>query len=88
MNIEVIENEDNKLKIKIDDLTLVNLLNETIWRKATKSLDYSAYIIEHPYLSKPVLTVKSKDPKKTVIDAAEQIIEDAGKLKKSLEKEK
>ncbi len=88
MQIEVLENEDNVLKIKTDDLTLVNLLNETIWKKATKSLDYSAYRIEHPYLSKPVLIVKSKDPKKTLIDAAEQVIEDVGKLKKSLEKGK
>lgn len=88
MNIEVIENKDDNLKIKIDDLTLVNLLNETIWRKATKSLDYSAYSIEHPYLSKPVLIVKSKDPKKTVIDAAERIAEDVAKLKKELEKAK
>ncbi len=88
MQIEVIENKDNMLKVKIDDLTLVNLLNEAIWKKATKALDYSAYNKDHPYLSQPVLTVKGKDPKKAVLDAADNIIDNVKKLKSSLEKGK
>ncbi len=76
------------MKVKIDDLTLVNLLNEAIWKKATKSLDYSAYNKDHPYLSQPVLTVKGKDPKKAVLDAADNIIDNVKKLKSSLEKGK
>ncbi len=88
MNIEVLKNEDSVLKVKMDDLTLVNLLNEAIWKKATKALDYSAYNRDHPYLSQPVLTVKGKDPKKAILDAAEQVIDNAKKLKSSLEKAK
>jgi len=83
MKIEVLENEDEKVKLELhDNLTLVNLLNENIWKQ--KGVDMSAYSLQHPYMSKPVLLVKSKNPKKTIIDAAEQIIEDIEELKKQL----
>ena len=82
MKIEVIEKGDEKLKIKIDDMTLDNLLNENIWKQ--RGIDYAAYNVEHPYLAQPVLTVKSKDPKKTLIEAADKIAEDAKELKKKL----
>ncbi len=85
MNVEVLEKEDEKLKIKIDDMTLVNLLNENIWKQ--RGFDFAAYSVEHPYLSQPVLTVKGKDPKKTLIEAAERIIEDAKELKKKFSKD-
>jgi DNA-directed RNA polymerase subunit L len=81
MKIEVLENEKDKVKLEIhDNLTLVNLLNENVWKQ--KGVDVSAYSTQHPYLSKPVLLVKAKDPKKVILDAAEQIIEDATELKK------
>lgn len=81
MKIEVLENEKEKVKMEIhDNLTLVNLLNENIWKQ--KGTDISTYAMEHPYLSKPVLLVKSRNPKKTILDAAEQIIADANELKK------
>jgi len=82
MNITVLENEKDKLKIDIDDLTFVNVLNEVIWNQDRASLDYAGYSIDHPYLANPVLVVKSRNPKKTVIDAAEQIIKDVNALKK------
>ncbi len=81
MKIEVLENEKNKVKLEIhDNLTLVNLLNENIWKQ--KGVDISTYSMQHPYMSKPVLLVKAKDPKKVILDATEQIIEDATELKK------
>ena len=80
MKLEVIENEDGKLKIKVPDLTLVNLVNENIWHQ--KGIDVSAYAPEHPYLEQPVLLVKAKNPKKAVLDAIGQIQDDAKDLKK------
>jgi len=80
MKIEVLENEDEKLKIKLDtNLTLVNLLNDVLWRQ---KVSVAAYKVEHPYLSKPVLLVKSKNPKKSVLDAADQILEDLAAFRK------
>lgn len=79
MKIEVLENEKEKIKIEVADVTLVNLLNENIWKE---KVEFSAYNIDHPYLSKPVLVVKSKNPKKSVVDAAERILEDVKAARK------
>lgn len=80
MKIEVIENEKEKIKIEVPDVTFVNLLNESIWKEKGES----AYNIEHPYLSKPVLTIRGKNPKKSVTDAAERIIEEMKAARKQL----
>ncbi|MFH1630829.1 MAG: RpoL/Rpb11 RNA polymerase subunit family protein [Candidatus Aenigmatarchaeota archaeon] len=85
MNVKVLEQNDDKLKIELDDLTLVNLLHENLWK--TK-IDYSAYVKDHPYLSQPVLVVKSKDPKKSLTEAADKIIDDCATIKKKFGKSK
>ena len=60
MKIEVLEDEKDTLKIEIhDNQTLVNLINENLWQQ---KVDMAAYRIDHPYLSKPVLIVKAKNP--------------------------
>ena len=83
MPIKVLENSENSLKLEIDDLTLVNLLNENLWQlKGTKM---AAYAKHHPYIAKPVLVVKGRNPKKLLLDAAEQIIEDASEMRKQLD---
>ena len=86
MKIDVLENEDSKLKIRIhDNLTLVNLLNENLRQQ---KIDVAAYKKEHIYLSQPELLVRSKDPKKHLLDAAGQIIEDVETLRKKLKAQK
>lgn len=86
MKVEVLEDENDVLKIEIhDNLTLVNLLNENIWKQ--RGLDYAAYAQDHPYISKPVLVVKSKNPKRSLLDAADRIIEDVKELRKQFERE-
>jgi DNA-directed RNA polymerase subunit L len=80
MKIEVLEDEDSKLRMRIHtSLTLVNLLNDKIW---SQKVDVSAYKMEHPYLSKPLLMVRAKNPKKAVLDAATAIIEDVKDFRK------
>ncbi len=83
MKIEVVENEDNKLKIMIHtNFTLVNLLNEKIWKQRA---EISAYRMENLYPERPLLLVKGKNPKKSVLDAAEEIIEDVKEFRKHFE---
>ena len=85
MKIEVLEDEKDTLKIEIhDNQTLVNLINENLWQQ---KVDMAAYKIDHPYLSKPVLIIKSKNPKKSLLDATEQVIEDVKELRKKLQVE-
>jgi len=83
MKIDVLENDDNKLKIELHtNLTIVNLLNENIWKQ---KVDVSAYRTDHPYLSRPILMVKSKNPKKSILDAATEIIEDVKEFRKQFQ---
>lgn len=82
MKITVLEKDDDKLKIEMDDLTLVNLLNENIWKKKVK---YAAFSVDHPYLSKPILIVKGTNPGKIMLDAAGQVIDDVEELRKKIE---
>jgi len=83
VNVKLIEEKKDTLKVEIDDVTLVNLLNENIWMQ--RGIEFSAYNIDHPYLAKPVITVRSKNPKKALIDAADKIIDDVDTLKKKLQ---
>lgn len=82
--MKILENDKEKLKIEIEDLTFINVLNETIW--AQKGVEFSAYSVEHPYMSKPVLLVNGKNPEKTIKDAANQIKENVQDLKKKWDK--
>ena len=84
MNVKVVEKGKEKLRIEVDNIFLVNLLNENIWKQ--RGVRFSAYTRDHPYLSEPQLLVKSKNPKKTILNAADQIIEDVKNLQKQLKK--
>ncbi len=83
MKIDVLKNEDDKLKIELHtNLTFVNLLNENIWKQ---KIDVAAYKMDHPYLSRPVMMIKGKNPKKAVLDAATQIIEEVKEFRKQFQ---
>ena len=63
------ERKPSKLKLNVlgETHTFLNLITEYSWlAKASQA----SYIIEHPYLSDPMLIVRSSDPKKTLKDAA------------------
>lgn len=82
MNVEIVEENEGMMKVRIDDTsTLVNLLNENVWKQ---KVDYSAYSIDHPYMAKPVIVVKAKNPKKSILDAAEETISQLKDLKKQI----
>lgn len=83
MNVKILENKEDMIKIELNDLTFVNLLNDYVWKKRVQ---YAGYSVDHPYLSKPILIVKGKSPKALVINAAKQIAEDASALKKNAQR--
>ena len=83
MQVRILESKDDMIKIELNDLTFVNLLNDYIWKKRVQ---YAGYAVDHPYLSKPVLTVKGKSPKTLAINAAKAITEDVSVLKKNVQK--
>lgn len=83
MEIKLLEQTDDKAKVEVDSLTLVNLLNDALWKE---KIEWAAWAREHPYLSKPVISVKAKDPKKALVAAAEAIQSDAEAIKKAFSK--
>jgi DNA-directed RNA polymerase subunit L len=74
MELKVVESKPDTLRIKVsgETHTLLNILTEYAWEVKAKQ---ATYIIDHPYLSSPELMVKSSDPKKTLSDAAQVIID-------------
>jgi len=83
MELKVLEESEDKVKLEIDDLTFVNLLNEALW---DQKIEWSAWARDHPYLAKPIISIKAKDPKKALIGAAEDIQADAEAIKKAFVK--
>jgi DNA-directed RNA polymerase subunit L len=84
VKIEILEETDDKLKIKVhDNTTLVNLINENLW---LQKIELAAVTVDHPYLSQPVLTIRSKKAKKALLDATEKIVDDVKELKKKTAK--
>ena len=83
MDINVLSKEGEKVELEINDLTFINLLHETLWKK---KIDYSAYNKDHPYLSKPIIIIKSKDAKKSLAEAGEDIVECVEDLRKKFQK--
>ena len=85
MELKVVEKKPDKLRIELvgESHTLLNVLTEYAWEaKASQA----SYIIEHPYLSQPELNVKSKNPKKTMSDAAQIIIDRSKEFKTAFER--
>ncbi|MBU2520025.1 MAG: hypothetical protein KKB03_02165 [Nanoarchaeota archaeon] len=69
MNVKVLEKGKDKLKIEMagECHTLLNLLREKAWKEGAEQ---SSYMIRHPYLSQPEITIFGSNPKKTLIDSA------------------
>jgi len=73
MLIKALEKKKEKLRIEVDGEThtLLNLLRENAWKTGAKQ---AAYIIKHPYLSRPEMIIRAKNPGKVLNDAIQLII--------------
>jgi DNA-directed RNA polymerase subunit L len=74
MKLVALEKSDGKMILEVqgETHTFLNLLRENAWKSGGKQ---ASYMIEHPYLSEPKLTVRAKNPKKTLDNAAQMIID-------------
>jgi len=85
MELKVIEKKPDKLSVEVvgETHTLLNVLTEYAWEaKASQA----SYTIKHPYLSQPQIHVKSKNPKKTLSDAAQMIMSHSKDFKTSFDR--
>ncbi len=85
MKLELLESDKNLLKVKVsgETHTLLNILREKCWEEKA---DQSSYIQEHPYITEPYVVVRSKDPKKTLLTAAQNIVDQAKEFRVEFEK--
>jgi len=85
MKLTVLEKKKDKWKLEVDgeDHTLLNLLRENAWKERAKQ---ATYMIKHPYLSKPEITVIGPNPKKILADAAKRIIDDTKAFERSFKR--
>lgn len=85
MKLELLESDKNLLKVKVagETHTLLNLLRENCWKEKA---DQATYIQEHPYIAEPYVVVRSKEPKKTLANAAQLVVEHAKEFKAEFEK--
>ena len=69
MKVILNEPDKNTLEVEIEGAkhTLPNLIRNELWNDST--VTFSAYNKEHPYVGNPKILVKSKDPKKSLLEA-------------------
>lgn len=78
MNIEIIKSEKNELEIRIDNLTVAEILRDYLYRTGIK---FAAWRREHP--SKPIIfKIESSDKsvKKAISDSVEAVKKDCDKI--------
>jgi len=77
MEIQVLEEEANKIKFKVigETHTIGNLLKKELFKD--KSVEFAGYVVEHPLIKEAIFTVKTtkKNPRKSINDAIDRIRE-------------
>lgn len=75
MELVPLEHSKNRLKFELkgEDHSFCNALKKELWHD--KNMEISGYYVEHSLVSAPVFTVqvKSGNPQKAVLDAAERL---------------
>lgn len=88
MEIQILEEEKNKLKFKVigETHTLCNALRKELFND--DSVQFAGYTIEHPLIKEAIFVVSTtkKDPKKAVADAIERIQKNLEKLETEIKK--
>jgi len=75
MELKVIEKKKDRMKIEVqgENHTLLNVLRENAWKAGA---DQASYMIEHPYMAQPKITVKANNPKRVLTSAAQSLSDD------------
>ncbi len=87
MNIEIVKNEKNELEVKLDNLTVAEILREYLNKDS--DVELAAWKREHyerPLLFK--IKTKGKKAKKALDDAVEAVKKDADEIVKEVKKAK
>ena len=90
MQIEVLEKEKNKLKVKFSEIDygLLSVISDQLWKE--KSVDIAGFKLDHPQVGEPVfiLKTKGKDAKTIWNSAIDKISEEVKDMEKEFAKVK
>jgi DNA-directed RNA polymerase subunit L len=87
MDIKILKDDKNELKVEISSLTIAEILR--VYLNEDSSVNLAAWKREHPS-KKPVLHIKTtgKTAKKALADAISSIEKDTGKILEEFKKAK
>jgi DNA-directed RNA polymerase subunit L len=77
MEINILENSKEEIKVEIESLTLAEILR--VYLNKDASVTFVAWKRDHP-TKKPNLLVKAKDAKKAITNAVTEITKDLDKF--------
>jgi DNA-directed RNA polymerase subunit L len=85
MELSAIEKEKEKMRVEVrgETHTMLNLIRENSWKVGAKQ---AAYIIQHPYISQPEIIIRSRNPRKTLQDAAQRVIDDSREFSRAFKR--
>ena len=88
MEINILKQDKNKIEFEIEqeDHTLCNAIRKELWNY--KEIEISAYNIEHPLVSSPIMLVETNkgDPKKIVLKAVDSLKKQIKSIKEEVNK--
>jgi len=79
MEMKILNQDKGSLEIEMDSLTLVEILR--VYLNKNSDVVFAAWKREHP-TKNPVLSIKSKNPKKSLKDAVNLLTKDLDKIEK------
>ena len=85
MELTAIEKGKDKMRVEVrgESHTMLNLIRENAWKAKARQ---ASYIVQHPYISQPEIIIRSKNPAKTLKDAAQIVIDDSKEFSTSFKR--
>ena len=83
MDIKILNSDKDSLEVEINSLTMAEVLR--VYLNKDSNVSFAAWKQEHP-TKNPVLSVKGKNPKKSIKDATVAISKDLDGLEKDFSK--
>ena len=83
--MEILNQDKESIEVQLDNLTLAEILR--VYLNKDSDVKFAAWKREHP-TKNPILSVKAKNPKKSIKDAVSEIVKDLDKIEKDFGKMK
>ena len=83
MELNILNEGKESIEVQLDNLTLVEILR--VYLNKDSDVKFAVWKRDHP-TKNPILTVKSKNPKKSIKEAVSAIVKDLDRIEKDFSK--